>query len=114
MTIKEAKLLLESRSSEYKDTNLEVVLKSLDFGANIKEKEASGKKIGSKLYCDDKGQVFSDKARIKLLLQLGAIKNILKKARDLADLKSGISIEAMKLDSAGISRENRLIVCCQK
>ncbi len=106
MTIKEAKLLLESKSSEYKDTNLEVVLKSLDFGANIKEKEASGKKIGSKLYYDDKGQVFSDKARTNAIARIGSDKKYIEKAaQDLADLKSGISIEAMKLDSAKIALE---------
>ncbi|MBL6785147.1 MAG: hypothetical protein ISQ32_02460, partial [Rickettsiales bacterium] len=60
-SLQEAKLQLQS--GKYQNTNLETIIKSLDFGTNLKSKSSSGDKIGSKLYRDEAGNVFLDKKR---------------------------------------------------
>ncbi|MDC0857332.1 hypothetical protein OAP83_01300 [Rickettsiales bacterium] len=95
-TIQEAQTLLKTKSSEYKGTNLEVVLKSLDFGSELKAKGES-QKIGSKLYQDNEGQVFSDKAKRNKIATIGFDTKYIDNAReDLKALEQSISFDKLQ------------------
>jgi len=103
------------KEPQYRDSNLAVIVASLNLGTNLRQKDKSGLKIGSKLYRDDRGNVFYNKsdARTPGAIPTATIKQDYSYVQEavtlLRDIDRQISLDDMKVDTESFKERVGLI-----
>ncbi|MBT4989658.1 MAG: hypothetical protein HOM96_03885 [Rickettsiales bacterium] len=110
VSLSEAREMLEKPA--YQDSNLSVIVNSLNLGTNFKAKTSSGLKIGSKLYRDDLGNVFLSKPgnNQEPLATIKSDSVYLQETTSLLkDMGGKISLAGMNLDKTAFKEQKSLI-----